>query len=787
MRVSGRNSLSSLVLSRARPACLDALLSHASSDGMRCAAAAASVIPTWQPALHRYYASTASGGVSRSVYLTGTDSADTTSPVLIGMMNYFQRHVPRVGYFQPIGTDQFPHSMTGLPRHVELLHSVFQMPGDPTRMFGLSKAEAMSLLATGKTGEMMDWLYEAYEQYRKGFDLVLVEGPSMDSMGSNFLELSAQIASNLGAPAMLLTNAEGKESAAHIVERSQIAAQVFSEANVEVLGVLANMVPQQDRALLAGQLAKCLEGGPLPFLGAMPLDGTLSSIRLDEVKAALDAKVVFGGASVLDREVDRVFVASAHLETLLEYVDDASAGEWDVPRRPLVICSHTRADVIIALLAAHFSGAGPHASAILMTGAARITPVVHKIIKALEDGQSDLMLPILFTDKRTFDVSNKISRIHDSILPTSSSKVEQSKLLFDKYVHANALVERLSSLREAAMTPKLFMHNLTKRCQENPQHIILPESLDKRILQAAATITAQGIARITLLGEPAAVQAQAARVGVDISKCQVVDHLKSSMMDEYVALVVEARKKKNVTEEMARDYLADANYFATTAVLNGDADGMVSGATHTTANTIRPALQLLRTNSGPQALVSSVFFMCLPDKILVYGDCAVNVSPTSEQLATIAITSADTAQAFGVDSRVALLSYSTLGSGSGPEVEKVTEAARLANEWRPDLKIEGPIQYDAAVDAEVAAVKINTPSQVAGRATVCVFPDLNTGNNTYKAVQQSTGAVAIGPILQGLDKPVNDLSRGCTVADIINTVECTCIQALQTKERKAAA
>jgi phosphate acetyltransferase len=247
------------------------------------------------------------------------------------------------------------------------------------------------------------------------------------------------------------------------------------------------------------------------------------------------------------------------------------------------------------------------------------------------------------------------------------------------------------------------------------------------------------------------------------------------MRDTYAENYYELRRHKGISEQMAYDTMADVSYFGTMMVHNGEADGMVSGAAHTTQHTIRPAFEIIKTKPDC-SIVSSVFLMCLADRVLVFGDCAVNPNPTSEQLADIAISSAGTALMFGVEPRVAMLSYSTGESGKGADVEIVREATRIAKKLRPDLKIEGPMQYDAAVDAGVAQAKM-PGSEVAGDATVLVFPDLNTGNNTYKAVQRSAHAVAIGPVLQGLNKPVNDLSRGCTVSDIVNTVAITAIQA----------
>jgi len=304
---------------------------------------------------------------------------------------------------------------------------------------------------------------------------------------------------------------------------------------------------------------------------------------------------------------------------------------------------------------------------------------------------------------------------------------------------------------------------------------VLPEGDDDRILRAAEQLLRRGVADLTVLGDDTAVRSRAASLGLGLGGLRTVDPSTSEWREDFAQTYYELRKHKGVGLPLARDSMVDVSYFGTMMVYKGLADGMVSGAAHTTAHTIRPAFELIRTAPGVK-VVSSVFFMLLADRVLVYGDCAVVPNPDAEQLADIAVSSAGTAATFGIEPRIAMLSYSTGESGSGTDVDKVREATRIARERRPDLLIEGPIQYDAAIDPEVARTKL-PDSPVAGRATVFVFPDLNTGNNTYKAVQRSANAVAVGPVLQGLRKPVNDLSRGATVADIIDTVAITAIQA----------
>jgi phosphate acetyltransferase len=341
------------------------------------------------------------------------------------------------------------------------------------------------------------------------------------------------------------------------------------------------------------------------------------------------------------------------------------------------------------------------------------------------------------------------------------------------------LEKKIITFRTTSITPRMFQYQIVKRAREKKKHIVLPEGDDDRILLAANELIRQNIVDLTILGQKENIEASLRRLNLDLDldKVRIVNPLTSDRYEDYSNTLFELRKGKIVSLQTARDLMLDVSYFGTMMVFKGEADGMVSGAAHTTQHTIRPALQFVKTKPG-FSTVSSVFFMCLPNRVSVFGDCAVNPNPTSEQLAEIAISSADTSRMFGIDPKIAMLSYSSGTSGEGEDVDKVRKATEMVRHRRPDLKVEGPIQYDAAVDPSVGKKKLPN-SEVAGQASVLIFPDLNTGNNTYKAVQRETGALAIGPMLQGLNKPVNDLSRGCTVADIFNTVVITAIQAQQ--------
>jgi phosphate acetyltransferase len=384
-------------------------------------------------------------------------------------------------------------------------------------------------------------------------------------------------------------------------------------------------------------------------------------------------------------------------------------------------------------------------------------------------------LAVLSVPTASYDTIAASTRMEHRLGPDNPRKVAAALGAFESHVDTAALAAALELTTSTRVTPLMFEYDLIDRARAARRHLVLPEGTEERILRAADILLRRGVAALTLLGDPAVIAAKARDLGLDVSAAAMIDPATSPLLERFAPVYAELRAHKGVTLDLARDVVRDVSYFGTMMVHLGLADGMVSGATHTTAATIRPAFEIIKTVPG-LGVASSVFFMLLPDRVLVYGDCAVNPDPDAEQLADIALSSATTAAQFGIEPRVAMLSYSTGTSGAGADVTKVASATSLVRSRRPELPVEGPIQYDAAVDPAVAATKL-PGSTVAGQATVFVFPDLNTGNNTYKAVQRSAGAVAVGPVMQGLRKPVNDLSRGATVKDIVNTVAITAIQA----------
>ena len=386
-------------------------------------------------------------------------------------------------------------------------------------------------------------------------------------------------------------------------------------------------------------------------------------------------------------------------------------------------------------------------------------------------------MPIMLSDKGTYETVRGLNKINSRVYPESEQKIKLGIEIFEKNVDIEKLNSQISSFISDTITPRMFQYNMVQKAKSLQKHIVLPEGTDDRILTAAAQLANDELAILTILGEEQKILTRVNELGLkwNEQRIHIVQPKESPKYTQYWQKLYELRKDKGLEEAQAKDLMLDHSYFGTMMVFMGDADGMVSGAVNTTAHTIRPSLQFVKTKAGVKT-VSSVFFMLLQDRVLVYGDCAIVPKPTAEQLAEIAITSADSAKAFGIEPKIALLSYSSGTSGSGEDVDKVREATQIVKSQRPDILVEGPIQYDAAVDAKVGKQKMpNSP--VAGQANVLIFPDLNTGNNTYKAVQRETGALAIGPMLQGLRKPVNDLSRGATIPDIYNTVLITAIQA----------
>jgi len=694
--------------------------------------------------------------MSKAVYIATSDHNSGKSIITLGLMSILIGKTAKVGYFRPIVEDFVDGE---LDNHIETVLSYFNLDIKFEDAYAITKSKLIKKKNKGKIGEVLDLIIEKYKKLEERFDFVLVEGTSFTGEGTSIeLDLNVLIAKNLGIPSIIIGSGVGK-TLEELVDSLYLVYDSFKVKEVEVLSVIANKVQLENIELVTQGLKKSLPENVL--INTIPLISSLNNPTMQEIVNQLDAKVLFGSA-YLNNEIGHFSVGAMQLHNYLVHLHENA----------LVITPGDRSDIILGALQANESANYPTISGIILTG--NIVPE-ESILKLIE-GLSAIV-PIIAVDGGTYHITNKIGAIRSEIYANNTHKIETSITTFEKYVEVETLSERLITFIPEGMTPKMFQYNMVKRAKQHRKHIVLPEGYDDRIIIAASRLLDMDVVDISIIGDKKHIESKVAELGIpfDFSKVNIINPKESELYEDYANTYYELRKAKNVSITMARDLMEDVSYFGTMMVYKGHADGMVSGAAHTTQHTILPALQFIKTKPN-SSVVSSVFFMCLEDRVSVFGDCAINPNPTAEQLAEIAISSAESSSAFGIEPKIAMLSYSSGSSGKGDEVDKVRTATEIVKQKRPDLKIEGPIQYDAAVDRAVGKSKM-PDSEVAGQASVLIFPDLNTGNNTYKAVQRETGALAIGPMLQGLNKPVNDLSRGCTVDDIINTVVITAIQA----------
>lgn len=694
--------------------------------------------------------------MNKAVYIATSEHNSGKSIVTLGLMSMLIGKTARVGYFRPIIED-FEDGK--LDNHIETVISHFGLDIDFEDASAITKSKLIKKKNKGKIGEVLDLIIDKYKKLEEQFDFVLVEGTSFSGEGTVIeLDMNVLIAKNLGIPTIIVGSGVGK-TLEDLIDSLYLAYDSFKVKEVEVLAVIANKVQPENVKLVTDGLKSSLPKEVL--VNSIPIISSLNNPTIKEIVDELEAKVLFG-KEFLNNEIGNFSVGAMQLRNYLLHLKENA----------LVITPGDRADIILGALQANESANYPAISGIVLTG--NIIPE-DSILKLIEGLNS--IVPIISVEGGTYSITNRIGNIKSKIYANNSNKIETSINTFEKFVDLDQLSAKLSAFEVDGMTPKMFQYNLVKRARKHRKHIVLPEGNDERIIIAASRLLAMDVVDISIIGNKKQIENKVAELGIafDFTKVKIINPIESDKYEDYVNTYYELRKAKNVTLGMAKDLMEDVSYFGTMMVYKGDADGMVSGAAHTTQHTILPALQFIKTKPN-STVVSSVFFMCLEDRVSVFGDCAINPNPTAEQLAEIAISSADSSAAFGIEPKIAMLSYSSGASGKGDEVDKVRKATELVRVKRPDLKIEGPIQYDAAVDMEIGQSKMPN-SEVAGQASVLIFPDLNTGNNTYKAVQRETGALAIGPMLQGLNKPVNDLSRGCTVDDIINTVVITAIQA----------
>lgn len=727
--------------------------------------------------------------MARSIYITSAEGNTGKSSIALGVLDTLLHSIERVGVFRPIARS------TKEPDYVlELLRTHIKAGAVPGTTPALTYEQCVGVTyddVHANPEAALARIVARYKAVEAQCDAVVVIGSDYTDVGSpTELAFNARIAANLGVPVLLVLGgrvghnqgeqfAKGERlgqsdprSPEDIRQLTDVALAELRSEHVSLLAMVVNRAdPEHMDELVAAVRSiavdpELLSSGATDVpIWAIPEDRYLVAPSMRSIAEAIDGTLVTGDPEMLSREALGVVVAAMSTANVLPRLIEGS----------VVVVPSDRADVLLAVLLANSSAAFPSIAGVVLNGGFELPDVIQRLVDGLAPS-----VPIIRTDMGSYETALRITHTRGRFAADSQRKHDTALALFEQHVDASALLDRLEVSRSDVITPLMFEYTLLERARQHRKHIVLPEGDDDRILRAAATLLARDVVDLTILGEEFEVRSRAIGLGLDISKAHVLspydDVLRLKFAEEYLRL----RAHKGVTPEQARDIVTDMSYFGTMMVQLGLADGMVSGAEHTTAHTIRPGLQIIKTVPGV-SVVSSVFLMALADRVLIYGDCAVVPDPTAEQLADIAISAAETAVQFGIEPRIAMLSYSTGESGQGAGVDKVRTATALVRSRRPDLPVEGPIQYDAAADAAVAASKM-PGSAVAGRATVFIFPDLNTGNNTYKAVQRSAGAVAIGPVLQGLRKPVNDLSRGALVQDIVNTVAITAIQAASLDE-----
>ena len=680
-----------------------------------------------------------------AIYVAAPEPETGKSTIALGLLHRLTATVAKVGVFRPItrlGEDRdyilellLEHTTAGLPYE--------QCVGVTYQQLHVDSDAAIAIIV------------DSYHAMAENCDVVVVVGSDYtDVTRPAELSVNARIAVNLGAPVLLTVSGKDRtpEEVASVVE---VCLPELIAQHAHTAAVVANRCEPAELAAVAQALRPFAQRSYV-----LPEDPLLSAPTVAELEKAVSGTPVSGEASLREREVMAMMVAGMTADHVLERLRDGMA----------VITPGDRSDVVLAVASAHAAEGFPSLSCIVLNGGFELHPSIAALVSGLR-----LRLPIIATALGTYETASAAASARGRVTATSQHKIDTALDLMDRHVDITDLLAQLAIPIPTVTTPAMFIHRLTLQARSDRKRIVLPEGDDDRILKAAGRVLKRGVADLTILGDEARIRLRSAELGVDLDNAKVIDPLTSESRDRFADQYAELRRAKGMSVEQAREIMRDATYFGTMLVHDGVVDGMVSGAAHTTAHTVRPAFEIIRTVPDVST-VSSIFLMCLPDRVLAYGDCAIIPNPTREQLADIAISSARTAARFGIEPRVAMLSYSTGDSGAGADVDKVRAATELVRQRAPQLLVEGPIQYDAAIEPSVAATKLRD-SPVAGRATVLIFPDLNTGNNTYKAVQRSAGAIAIGPVLQGLRKPVNDLSRGALVEDIVNTIAITAIQA----------
>jgi phosphate acetyltransferase len=692
--------------------------------------------------------------MSKNLYIAASEAEAGKSLVVLGLMSYISRHVTKVGFFRP-----FVQSAEAWDDHIRLIHTRFRLDFEYEEMFGMCNEEINNLIKEGDDDSIQTIILNKYKKLERKCDFVLIEGSDFRGhMSSYEFDFNIRVANNVGSPVVAVITGKNK-NVAEVVDSVQVMKEMLSREKCQQLGTIVNRANKRDVTSIKTLLEKNNDDGELNFV--IPELDVLQQVSIRQLHERLDAELVYGDDDHLNFLINDIKIAAMGLGNVLKYIDEGD----------LIVTPADRIDILAALSLTLLSSNFQKISGLVLTGNIEMNEEYMLLLKGLQK----LPINILKVKCDTFTTAMRIHTIRPELMPENEQRISQALGHFEDYVDSKQLTEKVTIVRSGVVTPLMFEYELFERARASRKHIVLPEGTEERILKAADILLRRNVVDITLIGNEEEIKKKASELRLKIDKAGIIDPYDNDLTREYASTYYKLRKHKGITKETAFDLMHDVSYLGTMMVYKGHADGMVSGATHTTQHTIRPAFEFVKTKPGV-SIVSSSFLMCMKDRVLVYADCAVNPNPNSEQLADIAISSAETAVKFGIEPRIAMLSYSTGDSGKGTDVEKVRKATEIVRQRRPDLKTEGPIQYDAAIDMSVARTKMPN-SEVAGRATIFIFPDLNTGNNTYKAVQRSANAIAIGPVLQGLNKPVNDLSRGCLVKDIVNTVVITAIQA----------
>lgn len=697
--------------------------------------------------------------MARSLFLSTIAPKTGKVVIALGLVELALREGRRVGFFRPVISDG---ALAVVDEDIELIRRHCELPQTYEASFSWRMTDLIEKVGSRGIDSVLEKIVADYKRLEQTCDFIVIEGT--DYLGQTLaleFDLNALIAHTLSSPVMLIGSGVGL-SPGRASKGLQAAVEAFRSKLAKVAGVMLTRVDPDSYASFCESIEKEFHG-PVTCFGVLPETPFLARPTVQEVAQHLGAEVLCSHER-MNAVVEGYVIGAMYLQNLLSRLKP----------NLLIMTSGDRLDLLLGVIEADRSLNAPRLAGIVLTGGIRPEPEVMRLIEGLHG-----TLPVMAVEAGTYSAASSLESVHARIDAEHPEKIKKAREIFEHFAKQDVLMRYVRAENVEIMTPRLFVHQLLQRARVQIRHVVLCEGTEPRVLRAAAALVERRAVRVTLLGELSEVSRMLREVldEWDPNWINIVDPAKSPRFNAYAEAFFELRRHKGVTLDQARDTLLDVSYFGTMMVQLGDADGMVSGAVHTTQHTIRPALQIIKTVEEC-SVVSSVFFMCLENGVMVYGDCAVNPDPTPEELAEIAIRSAETARQFGLSPRVALLSYSTGTSGQGRDVEKVRTAVQLAKTRAPELILEGPLQYDAAVDETVGQLKL-PGSSVAGHANVLIFPDLNTGNNTYKAVQRETGALAIGPVLQGLRRPVNDLSRGCSVEDIVNTVLITAIQSRQ--------